>query len=190
MSRRNRMERLSGLTEGLIGRLDRTGQGAARAKVVGAWREAAGAEVFEHARGFTFHAGELVVFVDSAVWANELSVLSERYRSAINERIGKEAVTSIRFNVSRKVSEERVRDIEDMAAEVDRQADRAVPVPATETEIEQIRLMAATVPRERLREAVIAAAVARLEWRKGIEARNAAQRGVQGLTDGDSEPIS
>jgi hypothetical protein len=63
------------------------------------------------------------------------------------------------------------------------------PVRATETEIEQVRQMAASVSDQGLREAVIAAALAHLEWRKGIEARSVAERAVQRATGADSHPV-
>jgi hypothetical protein len=40
-------------------------------------------------------------------------------------------------------------------------------------------MMAAGIHDVELREAVIAAVIAQLEWRKGIEAHNAAERAVQ-----------
>jgi hypothetical protein len=40
-------------------------------------------------------------------------------------------------------------------------------------------MMASGIHNERIREAVVSAAIAHLEWRKGIEARNAAERALQ-----------
>ena len=105
MSRLRRAESVGTIIGGLWSRLDRTGEGAARARAVSAWRAVAGDEVAAHARGFALREKELLVFVDSPVWANELSVLSEPYRVAVNERLGKELVDTIRFSVSRKVAE-------------------------------------------------------------------------------------
>lgn len=189
MVRLHRTERVGSLAAGLWTRLDRTGNGAAKARAVSAWRSAAGEEVYTHARGFALREGELMVYVDSPVWANELSVLAEHYRTAVNDRIGKETVTSMRFTVSRKVSEERVRDVEDVSLSAVTAAERVTPGRATETEIEQVRQMAAAVENKELREAVTAAAIAHLEWSKGIEARNAAEKAIQRATGVDSGPI-
>lgn len=187
MHRRRTTERVSSLAEGMLGRLDKTGEGRARANAVSAWRLVAGDEVFSHARGFALRGTELLIFVDSPVWANELSVLSEHYRVAVNERIGKETVGSIRFAVSKKVSEEVQRDADDGEGARQREGERAAPVPATENEREQVLAMAAGMRPGELRESVVAAAIAHLEWRKGIEARNAAEKAAQRLTGPDSQ---
>jgi hypothetical protein len=179
---------MSSLAEGIVERLDRSEEGKERARAVSAWRQAAGLEVFAHARGFALRDRELLVFVDSPIWANELSVLSEHYRTAVNERLGKEAVGSIRFAVSKRVSVETRYEEEDEAAEADRVLDRVEPIPLTATEREQVSLMAQAVKTEKLRESVIAAAIAHQEWRKGIEARNAAEKAVQRATEGLKEP--
>ena len=189
MARSQRTESVGSVVAGLWSRLDRTGEGAAKARAVSAWRAAAGQEVYSHARGFAYRGGELLVFVDSPVWANELSVLAEHYRTAVNDRIGKEMVGSIRFTVSRKVSEELERDAEDASLSGGDIEDRVTPGTASEEEIAQIRQMAATVQNPELRDAVVAAAIRHLEWSKGIEARNAAERAVQGATGADSQPL-
>jgi hypothetical protein len=189
MVRLQRNESVGSLAAGLWHQLDRTGQGAAKARVVSAWRSVAGDEVYAHARGFALRGDELLVFVDSPVWANELSVLAEHYRTAVNERSGKEMVGSIRFTVSRKVSEELKRDAEDAALSAAATPERTTPVAATEAEIEHVRQMAAAVENEGLREAVIAAAIRHLEWRKGTEALKAAEKAVQRATGPDSQPL-
>jgi predicted nucleic acid-binding Zn ribbon protein len=53
--------------------------------VLGAWSTVAGESVCSHTTGAHLRRGELVVYVDSPVWATELSALSEPYRVAINE---------------------------------------------------------------------------------------------------------
>jgi len=189
MARLQRAETVGSVAAGLWTRMDRTGQGAAKARAVSAWRSAAGEEVYAHARGFALRDDELMVFVDSPVWANELSVLAEHYRTAVNERIGKEVVGSIRFTVSRKVSEELTRDSEDESLSVAVAAQKVVPGRASETEMEQVRQMAAVVTNEELREVVIAAAIAHLEWCKGIDARNAAEKATQRATGVDSQSL-
>jgi hypothetical protein len=189
MSRLRRTESLGSIVDGLWGRLDRTGEGAAGARAVSAWRAVAGDEVAAHARGFALRGQELLVFVDSAVWANELSVLSEHYRVAVNERLGKELVGSMRFAVSKKVGEARSEEAEDDSRASASGRLKVEPVRATETEIEQVRQMAAGVGDPELREAVIAAAVAHLEWRKGIQARSVAERAVQRATGLNPHPV-
>lgn len=181
---------LSSLAGGIMGRLDTDGAGRERARAVNAWRQVAGDGVFAHARGFALRDGELLVFVDRAVWAQELSALAEIYRTGINERLGKETVTSIRFAVSKKMEEAVRIDAEDSHAEEVRTADIVEPVPLTEEEREAVEAMAGVVGNEDLRKSVIAAATAHFEWRKGIEARNAAQKAVQRATEASKEPQS
>jgi hypothetical protein len=149
----------------------------------------AGEEVAAHARGFALRDRELLVFVDSSVWANELSVLSEHYRTAINDRLGKEAVGSVRFAVSKQVAEVLESEAEDDSHASAGERARIEPLPATQNEIEQLRQMAASVSDPALREAVVAAARAHLEWRKGIEAHSAAEKAVQRATGPDSQPL-
>ena len=170
---------ITSMAHGLLDKLDHTGEGRARADVVRFWRTISGPEVYSHARGFALRGGELVVFVDSHAWANDLALMSEHYLAAMQEGAGKETVTSLRFAVSRKVSEDRARDEEDVA-DAEAVSPRSVtPRAATKTERQQLAMMAAGIHDIELREAVVAAAIAQLEWRKGIEAANAAERGVQ-----------
>lgn len=171
----------------LLGKLDRSGEGLRRARVVATWREVAGPEVASHARGFALRGTELLVYVDSNVWANELAILSEEYRTALNERLGKEAVGSIRFAVSKKVADRRAEEEADAAADRSREH-RTRPVPVTETEAAQIRHMAAAVKNQEVREAVVAAAIRNLEWRKGIEAEKSAERAAQRAGEPKTNP--
>jgi hypothetical protein len=116
--------------------------------------------------------GTLIVYVDNAAWATELSAMAERYRTAINERLGKELVRGIRFTVSRKVVEQhRI-----VAAEQDHddfyKEDDVPSVPLTAAELSQLVASVETIPDEELREAVLRATVRDLEWKRGIAARN------------------
>lgn len=183
-----RSESVTSLAGGLLGRLDTQGGGRDRARAITAWRQVAGDGVFAHARGFALREGELLVFVDTPVWANELAALSEIYRTGVNERLGKEVVTSIRFAVSRKVEEAVRFDEEDASAEKARTEDLVAPVTLTEDERDAVAAMAAVVGNDELRETVIAAATAHFEWRKGIQARNEAQRASQSARGGSKEP--
>ncbi len=172
---------------GLLGRLDRGGN-LDRAIAVTAWREAAGEEVASHARGFAMRGGELLVIVDSSVWAGELSALSEDYRTAVNRIVGRELVRSMRFSVSKRVSEENAWDSDQTRREDARRVDRIEPVPATKQEAAQVRAMAAPIHDVELREAAVGAALRALEWRKGRKARKSPQAAAGRLEDTDSQP--
>jgi hypothetical protein len=181
-------ERVTSLAHGLLARLDKTGEGRERARVVQAWRLVAGPEVYSHARGFALRGDELVVFVDTHTWATELSAMGEHYKAALNMVVGTETVGSLRFAVSRKVSEELDGERRWANEPADREPDTVEPVAASQMERDQVSMMASAVHDDRIRDAVVAAAIAHLEWRKGIEARNAAQNAVQRLRDADSTP--
>lgn len=179
--------RVAGVARNLLRGFDASGEGYARAEAVRAWRAVAGEEVASHARGYTLRDGELVVYVDSGVWANELSALSETYRSAICERLGKEAVRSVRFTVSKWVAEERSWETADAEASGRAKPERVEPVPLSEADVAQLRMMAAAIHDEKVREAVIRAATRKFEWEKGIEARNASQKAVERARRPDSD---
>jgi hypothetical protein len=187
VSRHRTAESIASLADGAFGRLDHSGAARERANAVSAWRHVAGAEVYAHARGFALRDTELVIFVDSSIWANELTVLAEHYREAVNQWIGKEAVGSIRFCVSKRVEEETRLDQEDEEAEAGRRRERVETVALTDTEREQLRQMAAAVKTEELRETVIAAAIAHLEWLKGTEAQNESEKASQRATEGSKQ---
>ena len=133
-------------------RLDRFGN-LPKARAISAWEEVVGANIF----------------VDSAAWANELSLMSEDMRSRVNSVIGEELVTSIRFTVSSRIkqrTEERAaaEEIENFYARDERPL-----VPLTAAELEQVEHSAAVIENEKLREAAIRATVAGLERKKAEE---------------------
>jgi hypothetical protein len=169
------------LSRGLMGRLDRTGEARARANLIAAWRLVAGPEVYAHARGFAVRDGELVVFVDTHTWATELAAMGEHYKAALNMVTGKETVTSLRFAVTKNVSAQRSEESAVLSEAGPVETDAVEPVRASQLERDQVRGMAAGIHSEEIREAVISAAIAHLEWRKGIEARNAAEKALQRL---------
>jgi hypothetical protein len=177
---------LPDLAQGLLSRLDRTGEARERARAIQAWRLVAGPEVYAHARGFALRDGELVVFVDSHTWAQELSAMGEHYRAALDMVLGKETVTALRFAVSKKVREDQRVELEQDHETERARAGTVAPVAASELERDQITMMASGIHDEGIRKAVISAAIAHLEWRKGIEARNAAEKALQRLRGADS----
>jgi hypothetical protein len=165
--------------------LDRGGN-IERARAVAAWKAIAGDEVTTHAMGFAMRGGELVVYVDSPAWATELAALSERYRTGINHELGKESVSTMRFAVSKKVSEERAWEEAQAREDAEARPERITPVPASPQERSQIDAMAAAIHDDALREAAVRAAVRGLEWRKGMAAPKTPQRATGALQDPDS----
>lgn len=162
--------RLTDALELLSARLDkRSGGGYLQALVADAWKRTAGPSVVAHTTGAHLRQGELLVNVDSPVWATELSALSEHYRQALNEELGEEAVKSVRFTVSRKVQLAVERQQEEEAAEREEAEDKVASAPLTDQEKAQVYSSASVISDPELREAAIRATIADLEWKKGLK---------------------
>jgi hypothetical protein len=168
--------------EHLSKRLDRSSKGALlQIRVARAWEEVAGPRVYAHTTNAHLRAGELVVAVDSPVWATELSALAGPYMEAMNTTLGKDSVRSVRFTVSSRVERERARESAEKATRALYEPDEPDPVPLTETERAQVEASASVVQDEELRKAVIRATVAMMEWRKGERAAKSRERPREGL---------
>jgi hypothetical protein len=159
------------MAEAYLSRLDPEGK-RFTTSAVAAWRTAAGPEVDKHTTGVALRSGELLVYVDSAVWASELSIMAEQYRVRVNEEIGEELVRSVRFTVSRKVQEEKRREhAERRLAEPDR-GPETKPLPLDDQERAQVESMAAAIHDPDVRDAAVRAMVRHLEWKKGNRSQN------------------
>jgi hypothetical protein len=167
--RRRRGEaEVSSVAEELLARVDPKGK---RLGTVAAtsWEKAAGPDIARHTHGMVVRHGELVVYVDSPTWANELSLMSEELRVRLNEELGKDLVTSMRFTVSRQVREERQREA------LDQEGAESAPEPAaplSSAEQGQVEYVARTIEDNGLREAAVRAMTRSLEWKKGLLSRN------------------
>ncbi len=125
--------------------------------------------------------GTLIVYVDNPAWATELTAMSERYRTALNEEIGQELVRKIRFSVSRKVVEQhRIVAVEKETDDFYK-VDDVPSVPLSSTELAQVEASVEAIPDLELREAVLRATVKDLEWKRGIAARNSREEPREGL---------
>lgn len=171
MSRRGREIRLGDALGPLVRRMDRGG-GLAAARVAEEWPVAAGPEIARHTAGVFLRNGELVVYVDSPVWATELAALSETLRTAVNARLGQELVSTIRFTVSRKVEDQRARLEAESKVDESYTEDVVESVPLSEAEVAQVRSSASVIRDERLREVVIRATIKDLEWKRGTALRD------------------
>lgn len=149
-------------------RIDSKQGGLLQLKVKQAWSDIAGPTVLSHTTGAHLRGNELVVFVDSGLWATELSALSGRYLEALAEKLGPNLVRSVRFSVSRKVAEEFRIGQQEEAALAERTRDVVQPVPLSESERSQVEASVAAIPGESLRQAVLRATIADLEWKKGL----------------------
>lgn len=154
MSKRRGQQSFGELAGRLLTRIDPEGR-RHRAKVVNLWDEVCGPEVAAHARGFSLENGELLVYVDSPGWAQELALLSERFRVRMNEELGEEAVLSIRFFVSRRATEPRPGE---EPADEQGEAEEGPPEPISPTARTRIEEAAQEIEDEGLREAALRAA--------------------------------
>jgi hypothetical protein len=139
----------------------------------------AGPDVERHTMGVALRDGTLLVYVDSPVWANELSVMAEQYRQRLNEVLGKELVRAIRFTVSRKVGEEKRRIAHEEAVEAFYEPDETPSAPLSDQERAQVEHVAAEIDDEELRETVIKAITGHLERKKGTQLQNGRENGFQ-----------
>lgn len=182
MKRRGKSVDLSSALSGLVARMDRKSGGAfTSAKVGAAWASVAGEMVMRHTTGAHLREGTLVIYVDGPVWATELSAMSERYKDSMNQELGQNLVSEVRFTVSRKVSHEhRIAAFEQQADDFYSE-DKVDSIPLTETERAQVEASAAEIPGDELREAVVRATVKDLEWKKGIAERKSREGRPQGF---------
>ncbi|MGB4592873.1 MAG: DUF721 domain-containing protein [Coriobacteriia bacterium] len=185
MVRHRKTERIGDVTGTFLKRIDPQGK-RHDGTVVNAWRPAAGDEISRHTSGVAFRDGELVVSVDGPAWANELSLMSDRLRKAINDQIGQDLVRSIRFTVSRRVSLERQEAARKEQTEEYYEPDATHPAPLTQSERDQAAYMAEAVPNDRLRQVALRVMIKDLEWKKAVRTRKTAQMPSDGPTRGDS----
>jgi hypothetical protein len=61
------------------------------------WEDIVGTEISKKAKPERITRGTLYLSVSTSIWANELSLLSDKLIEKINSFIGKEVVKSIRF---------------------------------------------------------------------------------------------
>jgi len=182
VKRQGRQTQLGASLNGLLGRLDKKNPGrAVSARAGSAWQTIVGPAVRGHTTGAYMRDGTLIVYVDSPVWATELSAMAERYRVALNEEIGQDLVREIRFSVSRKVIEQhRIVALETEQADF-YQADNVPSVPLSPAELSQVEASVESIPDPELREAVLRATVKDLEWKRGIAAHNSREEPREGL---------
>ena len=181
MKRAGRQTALTSALDGVVARLDQRSGGAyTQARISSIWNDLAGPPVAAHTTGAFMRQGALVIYVDSPIWATELTAMSEQYRVAINQRLGEELVREVRFSVSKKVKEQQ--GLKEEAEKLDEFYERDVveSVPLTEAEIAQVKSSVAVIRDEELREAVLRATVRDMEWKRGIAARNAREAAPEG----------
>lgn len=164
-----------------VTRLDK-GNKLAEAVVAEHWTSVAGPHIAEHTDVRGLRGGELLVAVDSSSWATELSAMSEELKHRVNEQIGKDLVTSIRFTVSQRV--------EHRAEESRARRDtgrryggvRVEPKPLSAEERVAVERSVEAIHDPELRKAALSATLRDLEWKKALEDANSPQDESEGST--------
>ncbi len=165
--REKRTQTFGAAAERVLGRIDTSGKRYS-ARVVGVWNEVVGPGIARHTQGFAFREGkELVVFVDTPAWANELSLMSGDLMRRINSRIGEESVSSLRFTVSKRVAAERAWDATIEESEAAYEPDAVEPLPLSEVERDQAAHVAAVIEDPELRELALRVMMKDLALKKG-----------------------
>lgn len=179
--RRSKAVSLGDALKSYVGRLDKEGK-LKQAQVIDLWESMVGDRIVAHTKAQGLRDGELLVAVDSSVWANELSSMSEHLRVRLNKKIGQEEVRSIRFTVSQSVEKEQ-RELDELkAAECRYGGSRIAPIPLSPEERAAVETSVAEIEDEALRETALRATIRDLEWKKGLEASNVAQNEAGGLS--------
>ena len=165
----------------IMRRIDRSGKGLLQVRVAEAWETVAGPSAAAHTTGAHVRGGELMVYVDSPVWATELSALAALYRQEINKYLGQEVVETVRFSVSRKAAEKTAQSPKGVdRGEGDEADPRVASIPLSQGERRQVEASVAAIKDEALRETVLRATIADLEWKKGLAAAKSRQDGREG----------
>lgn len=182
MRSRGKQVSLGGALDSLSKRFGRNGgDGYLQSRLAAEWDDVAGPSVAQHTTGAHLRSGEFVVFVDSPVWATELSALAGPYRDELNRRVGKNAVRSMRFAVSKRVESRRKQEAVEQRTRDFYAEDAHEPVPLTPEEAEQVASSVRSIPDPKLRDAVYRATVAGMQWRKGLEAAEGREKPREGL---------
>lgn len=169
---------------------DKQGKRHAAAAVI-AWPDVAGETISRHTKGFSMREDrELVVFVDSAAWANQLSLMSDELVARMNTHLGERAVRSLRFTVSKRVKQEATWEAVVSATEDFYQPGEDASVALDESEVRQAEAIARPVRDPELREVALRVMIKDLEQKKGARdgaAKNAATSGPTGDPKAGSE---
>ncbi len=186
--RKGKEVRLGDALGSFIKKADRDGR-SGQSRAVEVWRKVVGPDVAKHTFGITLRRGELVVAVDSAPWASELSIMSDELRARINSEMGQETVREIRFTVSRRVEDEHRTEqaVQDAVRKYSPEI-KTRPISLSPEEIEAVRKSVSVISDEELRDAAFKATVVDLEWKKGHERLNVSEKGTGGAEGPETEP--
>lgn len=174
--------------EGVVRSLQRNNPDlSATARVKRAWNLSVDKRIAEHVTAVfvvpNTAASEVIVYVDSSIWATELNMQSELLRLNLNIELNKdvdepsnvmrkaEQVEKLTFKVSREqyaARERRLTTLQLLEAE-DEDYRKAQPVALDEEELSGLEEALSHIENDQLRDTAYAAAKANLEWQKGVD---------------------
>ena len=148
---------------------------SASARVKRAWNKVVDERVSTHVNAVfvvpNTSASEVIIYVDSAIWAAELSMQEELLKLKMNMELKAEQIMHLKFLVSKEQysSGLKKKNTFDQLDEEEKRLKSVQPVELNEEELAPIQEAAAHIEDDRVRNAVYAAAKASLEWQKGLE---------------------
>ena len=174
--------------EGVVRSLQRNNPDlSATARVKRAWNLSVDKRIAEHVTAVfvvpNTAASEVIVYVDSSIWATELNMQSELLRLNLNIELNKDAdepsnvmrkaeqVEKLTFKVSKEqyaARERRLTTLQLLEAE-DEDYRKAQPVALDEEEVSGLEEALSHIENDQLRDTAYAAAKANLEWQKGVD---------------------
>lgn len=160
---------------------------SATARVKRAWNLSVDKRIAEHVTAVfvvpNTAASEVIVYVDSSIWATELNMQSELLRLNLNIELNKDAdepsnvmrkaeqVEKLTFKVSKEqyvARDRRLTTLQLLEAE-DEDYRKAQPVALDEEELSGLEEALSHIENDQLRDTAYAAAKANLEWQKGVD---------------------
>ena len=174
--------------EGVVRSLQRNNPDlSATARVKRAWNLSVDKRIAEHVTAVfvvpNTAASEIIVYVDSSIWATELNMQSELLRLNLNIELNKDAdepsnvmrkaeqVEKLTFKVSKEQyasRDRRLTTLQLLEAE-DEDYRKAQPVALDEEELSGLEEALSHIENDQLRDTAYAAAKANLEWQKGVD---------------------
>ena len=174
--------------EGVVRSLQRNNPDlSATARVKRAWNLSVDKRIAEHVTAVfvvpNTAASEVIVYVDSSIWATELNMQSELLRLNLNIELNIDAdepsnvmrkaeqVEKLTFKVSKEqyaARDRRLTTLQLLEAE-DEDYRKAQPVALDEEELSGLEEALSHIENDQLRDTAYAAAKANLEWQKGVD---------------------
>lgn len=174
--------------EGVVRSLQRNNPDlSATARLKRAWNLSVDKRIAEHVTAVfvvpNTAASEVIVYVDSSIWATELNMQSELLRLNLNIELNKDAdepsnvmrkaeqVEKLTFKVSKEqyvARDRRLTTLQLLEAE-DEDYRKAQPVALDEEELSGLEEALSHIENDQLRDTAYAAAKANLEWQKGVD---------------------